>query len=472
MVGAEQNRLGQYVDPAQGGQITGAAQQWRDGAKALRAVHEKLSLAIPEVKEGVKTETGMAALTAMQATAQRALDRAVEMESAAQALDRVVTKIDHAESKLASMRGAPLTAPPSPSYPPDQTPQEAADTERQYNNDKSAYDTAVGNRELEAKQAADDVDKEMAAAAVVMSKIHGEGDSEDITFSKTGASSQSGWFRDPTLTPIDTGNNPPPPPRWPTPQPAPVDPNPWDPPTWPTDPHPPYLGDPDPHGPVDPWHPPGYDPTNPGDVPGSTLAPSPVAYDPGQFDPTTDCQPETTAGYGTADTSSGSGQIGPGGLAAAGGLSGALGAGALRGLAGRLSTSAVAPSAIPGTTAGRRAYGWSRLCCSWGRRRRPGRHGRRHGGRQSWRYAWGRCRSGRTPTGQGQEARCLGWLRRGRRAVDRRRGRGPRGPELSNDLASICRPDRNRSGRQDCLGTIGPGTIGAVQQHDTTRGVS
>lgn len=307
--------------------------------------------AIPEVKEGVKTETGMAALTAMQATAQRALDRAVEMESAAQALDRVVTKIDHAESKLASMRGAPLTAPPSPSYPPDQTPQEAADTERQYNNDKSAYDTAVGNRELEAKQAADDVDKEMAAAAVVMSKIHGEGDSEDITFSKTGASSQSGWFRDPTLTPIDTGNNPPPPPRWPTPQPAPVDPNPWDPPTWPTDPHPPYLGDPDPHGPVDPWHPPGYDPTNPGDVPGSTLAPSPVAYDPGQFDPTTDCQPETTAGYGTADTSSGSGQIGPGGLAAAGGLSGALGAGALRGLAGRLSTSAVAPSAIPGTTA-------------------------------------------------------------------------------------------------------------------------
>lgn len=47
MVGAEQNRLGQYVDPAQGGQITGAAQQWRDGAKALRAVHEKLSSRSP-----------------------------------------------------------------------------------------------------------------------------------------------------------------------------------------------------------------------------------------------------------------------------------------------------------------------------------------------------------------------------------------------------------------------------------------
>jgi hypothetical protein len=196
MAGHQENRLGDYVQGVQLSEIDRAKDAWEEGARKLREVHRRLLDAMPKVEEGVlKTKTGRTAHRAMRKVADRAEQRAAEMQRAADALHGVRSTLKDAHGDYEHMRQNPIVLPPKAHVPDQPTPEDIRNAHSTDTRNKQHYEGQVSDREGKARAVADGVDAEMRHASQVFAQIHGETPPDAVDFSGTGTSSQAGYFQ-------------------------------------------------------------------------------------------------------------------------------------------------------------------------------------------------------------------------------------------------------------------------------------
>ncbi len=187
-MGEQEQRLNRTVAGANFADISTSGFRWSEGSLKLERVEKMLLEALDDVRNGFgeSSEVSAAAVTAFERVAEKARTRSKQMRDASDALDRANTSLSAA---AAEQRALAASAPSEPQAP-ERTPgvPESADTiraEQNYSRQMSSYQSAMADREMRAKQRADEVDTTYTEAAEVMRRIHGEPD-ERVMGGRTG----------------------------------------------------------------------------------------------------------------------------------------------------------------------------------------------------------------------------------------------------------------------------------------------
>ncbi|ANH36802.1 hypothetical protein I601_0349 [Nocardioides dokdonensis FR1436] len=177
-MGQEESRLARTVSGANVADVGRSEARWREGGRKLREVHRALEQARDDVSAGFGSGSSVSreAATAFAEVAQKAADRAEQMEQASSALARSSDALAKAEAEHRALGPAP-----SEPTPPERTPgmPESADTmraEQTYGRNLGAYNTMMADRETRAKQRSDEVETTYTESTEVMRRIHGEPD--------------------------------------------------------------------------------------------------------------------------------------------------------------------------------------------------------------------------------------------------------------------------------------------------------
>ncbi len=110
-VGYWQTKLAAVVGSARPSDIEASRLEWSNRARDLRTVQETLVHAIPDVRAGLNTESGVESVGAMRRAAARALARAERMERAESALVRVRAAIEEARAVLTPLEQTQIYEP-------------------------------------------------------------------------------------------------------------------------------------------------------------------------------------------------------------------------------------------------------------------------------------------------------------------------------------------------------------------------
>ncbi|MDO3396815.1 hypothetical protein QWJ41_13885 [Nocardioides sp. SOB44] len=193
-MGEQEQRLHRTVAGANLADISTSGFRWREGSTKLERVGQVLLEALDDVRNGFGegSEVSAAAVTAFERVAEKARTRSKQMRDASDALDRANASLSAA---AAEQRALAASAPSEPQAP-ERTPgvPDSPDTiraEQSYSRQMGSYQSAMADREMRAKQRADEVDTTYTEAAEVMRRIHGEPD-ERVMRGAAGSSGGAG----------------------------------------------------------------------------------------------------------------------------------------------------------------------------------------------------------------------------------------------------------------------------------------
>ena len=202
--GPQQQRLRDYLDPANQPTLRGAANQWRLGQQLLQEVSSQLSTMADSMGTSSATEfQGQTADTARasfhrSATAMTA--KSEQMGQGGQAFDDSATALDDAVAERDALAQNDGDGPPTrPSTPPGSTDPEDIRAQRDYSTANAAYWDRYQADEQRATDAMTRLDERHTAAGQVFKSIHGEPDPEPSSGdSPGGGGSPTGGGSSPT----------------------------------------------------------------------------------------------------------------------------------------------------------------------------------------------------------------------------------------------------------------------------------
>lgn len=172
-VGYWQTKLAAAVGSARPSDIEASRLEWTNRARDLRTVQETLVQAIPDIRNGLNTESGVESVRAMRRAAGRAVFRAERMEHAAAALTRVRDAIEAAEKVLSPLEQTevyePLKGPP----PVDgwESPK-GIKAAANFHERRRAFEKQTAEREEAARLALTELNSEFLAAGRTLENTH------------------------------------------------------------------------------------------------------------------------------------------------------------------------------------------------------------------------------------------------------------------------------------------------------------
>lgn len=173
--GPQELRLDQALAGAAEPLVQTAIDEWYDGAALLGAVERALLNAKPLIADQFGPDTSDAAATAFQKMADKVAERREQMNRAGQALSVAKGALVSAQAVRASLGGAP--SPPGEfRADPDADEVDQLRAHRAHAAQVQAYNAAVAEREQQAREAADHMDRVYRGSTETMREVHGEPD--------------------------------------------------------------------------------------------------------------------------------------------------------------------------------------------------------------------------------------------------------------------------------------------------------
>jgi len=179
--GPQQQRLRDFLETAQQGDLRGSSREWSEGENVLRMISQELERMSGDMgrshDEEFQGRTADAARTSFMVSAHAMSDKADQLKQGAAAFERSAAALDTAIAERDALaRGDGKQPPERPNTPPGSTETADLRAQRDYDTAKAEYWEQYHADERRATDAMTALDDEHNAAAEVFKSIHGEPD--------------------------------------------------------------------------------------------------------------------------------------------------------------------------------------------------------------------------------------------------------------------------------------------------------